>query len=628
MFLGRTSAHVKSNSGLFLSLESLEADLEKQFQSPTFAFQSLHDQTIRAVVLSPTTSRKFVLPPPLEQKDVTFVPNDNWSVETGLLTPSLKKNRPALQQRYDAPPAAAAGKGDSSTFQDLRTYVQQGDIEGIGRVLTGGDDSRRLDLTKSFAENGLTSIQMAQVAHVIGRRLPLPFLFHRPLHEVQRALLDPEYCCKASQVAARVDPELAALMLEDCRLPILTLSAPGDRVAAATDAVPTSSVDGGDRTGILLTGATGFIGIHVLRELLVSHPTRSVWCLVRAANAEEGLRRVQRTAQDFQVSDIPQESWSRVHAVCGELGAVVVPSATDVQLLQRHVGVIVHLAATVNWRSRYQDLRVANVLGTRWLLSLAASVQPPMRLVHASTIGVLTKALRATNQLHLAFWRDLEAPVDTKQVGEAISEDADIGTDVTEAGVLDDNGYSQTKWVCDRLLLGHAESVPSTLCRIAFVGWCGRTGAANRTDFFARFVRSVHRQQAAPASDDALSAINLLPVEAAAVRLAAAATANGPVPQVLNFTNNHATGDLLFARLARAVSDRVEFVQHADFVERVAKDPKDPMLPLLPTIVHRLPRPWHLDDSAMQKLVKTDQIDAITDDSINRFIHWILRADR
>ena len=51
-----------------------------------------------------------------------------------------------------------------------------------------------------------------------------------------------------------------------------------------------------DTAGILLTGATGFIGRHVLRELLQSH--RFVTALVRpghAATAEDRLRALMRS---------------------------------------------------------------------------------------------------------------------------------------------------------------------------------------------------------------------------------------------------------------------------------------------------------------------------------------------
>ena len=48
----------------------------------------------------------------------------------------------------------------------------------------------------------------------------------------------------------------------------------------------------------LLTGATGTLGAHILHELLGNTDVRQIFCLVRAADEEEGHKRVSKSLVD------------------------------------------------------------------------------------------------------------------------------------------------------------------------------------------------------------------------------------------------------------------------------------------------------------------------------------------
>jgi L-2-aminoadipate reductase len=81
------------------------------------------------------------------------------------------------------------------------------------------------------------------------------------------------------------------------------------------------SSDFGDRPlTIFLTGATGFLGAFVLRDLLTRKDRVSkVYCLVRASDATSALGRIRQGASDRGVWD---EGWikeSRLEVLCGDL---------------------------------------------------------------------------------------------------------------------------------------------------------------------------------------------------------------------------------------------------------------------------------------------------------------------
>lgn len=67
----------------------------------------------------------------------------------------------------------------------------------------------------------------------------------------------------------------------------------------------------------LLTGATGFLGVYVLRAVLAAQPHARVHVLVRgAADDAAAMQRVRETATRFGVDAI---DWQRVAAVRGDL---------------------------------------------------------------------------------------------------------------------------------------------------------------------------------------------------------------------------------------------------------------------------------------------------------------------
>ena len=83
---------------------------------------------------------------------------------------------------------------------------------------------------------------------------------------------------------------------------------------------PLPDTFGSQKLTVLLTGATGFLGAFVLRDLLSRDRVAKVICLVRAKNPEEALSRLREGATDRAVWD---ESWikdARLEVVVGDLG--------------------------------------------------------------------------------------------------------------------------------------------------------------------------------------------------------------------------------------------------------------------------------------------------------------------
>ncbi len=237
----------------------------------------------------------------------------------------------------------------------------------------------------------------------------------------------------------------------------------------------------GPATDVLLTGATGFLGAYLLRELL-DRTTARVWCLVRAAGAEHGMARIHATLENYRLWE-PGFA-TRIVAVPGDLAAPDLGlSAPDRARLAEQIHVIYHNGARVNHLEPYARLRQANVEGTREILRLATTAHAkPVHFV--STTGTVVAAGEST-------------PV-TEDVARAAAD-------------LVDSGYIISKWTAEQLLFqARDRGLPVRVYRPGLISGDLQFGAHNPDDSFWNMIRAAALLGAAP--DVADATVSLAPV--------------------------------------------------------------------------------------------------------------------
>ncbi|WKX74564.1 thioester reductase domain-containing protein [Streptomyces sp. XD-27] len=224
-------------------------------------------------------------------------------------------------------------------------------------------------------------------------------------------------------------------------------------------------------TGVLLTGATGFLGAFLLHQLLDTTGHR-VYCLVRAASEDEGLDRLRRAADAYA---LPAPDPDRVRVVLGDLHTVedVCENHRGGELA-RQVGHILHCAAKVVFTEPYSELRSENVLATLGLLRWARR--------HGVRDFGFVSSLAATGPALGADGRTLETreqPLDPAQ-----------------------GGYGVGKWVCERLLeRAESEGMRVRVFRPGLILGSTRTGACNPKDMLWRMLASGVATGAHPLDD-------------------------------------------------------------------------------------------------------------------------------
>jgi long-chain acyl-CoA synthetase len=152
---------------------------------------------------------------------------------------------------------------------------------------------------------------------------------------------------------------------------------------------------------ILLTGATGFLGMELIARWLEDDDGPDVFVAVRARDAAGARERVDELLG--RLYDEPPESAARLRPIAAELTADGLGlTARDHTDLVASVGRVVHCAASISFTLPLDEARAINVEGTREVLSLAREISDLERVVHVSTAYVAGRSGGTFREVDLA----------------------------------------------------------------------------------------------------------------------------------------------------------------------------------------------------------------------------------
>ena len=188
----------------------------------------------------------------------------------------------------------------------------------------------------------------------------------------------------AATAAERTVAPLSGALPPQCERDLNSLRAFVRR--AIGDGKPAAAVPVSDVKEVLLTGATGFVGRFVLRDLLCMEGDLLVHCLVRATDREHGLQRLRAALEE---ADIWDEAFAaRIRVVAGDIGeAGLGLGQADFDDLAQRIDAVHHFAADVSLSASYLSIRKANAFSMRNVLELCLRTRLK-HLFHASTMGV------------------------------------------------------------------------------------------------------------------------------------------------------------------------------------------------------------------------------------------------
>ncbi len=338
-------------------------------------------------------------------------------------------------------PLGATGKLDRKALPapavEIREYQAPAtaDEQIVASAIAGVLELERVGRDDDFFVLGGTSLAAIRVraalAEQLGIEVPLRLLFSYPLvSDLALAVRD-----ESSASSAGPDPAVDAILDPSIDL---TGCAPQRTDAPAT---------------LLLTGATGFLGSFLLRELL-EQTSATIHCLVRAADDASALDRIVSTAAKYRIDLRPH--LDRIIGVPGDLARpnLGIDPLRFAELAAR-ADAIYHNGALVNHLEPYARMRAANVCGTTEVLRLATTTR--VKPIHyVSTLSVLA----------------------------GIPQDSGV-----PAGLP---GYAMTKWVAEQLVhAAIARGVPIAVYRPGLITGDSRTGVAPAEDAWWTMLRAM-----------------------------------------------------------------------------------------------------------------------------------------
>ncbi|MFT3770844.1 MAG: thioester reductase domain-containing protein [Minicystis sp.] len=523
--VGRVQNVIKLGQGEFVAIDRIEAELagaplvDRIFVHPDASSSSLlavvvphfgplgqrieagdrsraeiaaHPEAALAVLRSLHDHGRHVGLASYELPRAVLVEAEPMTVASGLITASGKLARPAAIAHYGprlaaidrAGPAIAAG---GSLADQLAAVVSS----VVGRAVDAGEP-----LHEGLGVDSLVTAEVLSAAStMLGRDIPLGLWFEA------RTLGD---------LAQRLDRGTLGRLAPGDDQPERDLAIePGHDDRLAAPRLPFETV--------ILTGATGLLGAHLL-ESLVSRTEARVVCLVRAPSDVAAADRVRTTLARYA---IPSPAPARWTAIAADLATPrLALTAARFDDLAAHADAVLHAGATVSWLHAYEALRAPNVLGTNTLLELALRVR--------------TKPFHFVSTISTAPARGDESSV--------------LPLSDARAG----GGYGLSKWVAEQLVRRAGErGHPVAVYRPSMITGHSERGLGNPDDYVNRYLRAC--VQSGRHLDAAGERLDMTPVDFVAdgiVALMAARPEGGSTHHLTNIDQS-----LTYTDLGRALAN-------------------------------------------------------------------------
>ncbi len=264
-----------------------------------------------------------------------------------------------------------------------------------------------------------------------------------------------------------------------------------------------SSVKNG---AILLTGATGFLGIHLLHALL-KNTQMDVYCLVRASSSDKAYQRILDTAQKnhlFTLNDT-----KRIIALPGDITKENFGlDGVTFSDISSSVGAILHSAAEVNMLLQYEALKATNVTATKRVIEFAQTGRHK-ELHYISSLAIF---------------------------------DGDECIDVNEDSALEhvsnlSGGYAQSKWIADKAVINAIDhGLTAKIYRCGRIWGCSKTGKMPANDFIWKFINGCIKMGSIP---EVAMTLDVMPVDFLSTVITALMTRAAPNQNIYHLANSN-----------------------------------------------------------------------------------------
>lgn len=464
-FLGRIDNQVKIR-GFRVELGEIERTLQQQ------------KDIKEAVVISRDTEGDskyliaFIVSRPEAEKDIS-------SVRSALKEELPGYMIPAQIIFIDKIPLTANGKTDAQALKDLADKEAKELISFepptneteriVVDVWSSALERPVINITDNFFDIGGNSLLVATVAVALERKLDtkvyLRDIYQFPvLQDLSEVLIARSRATREAVPMEDVEPYVA--LQKDVYL------APGTVFAGGFDPKQIENP-----ATIFLTGVTGFVGIHLLQELLDT-TNADIYCLVRAQDQFHAMEKIERCFKQYHIPQ-KEEQKARIIPVIGDLALPALGLSEEIfTKLAKQTDLIYHSGSSVNFIEPYSYMKTPNVEGLREIIKLAGAERTKC-LALLSTISVYSWGHVFTGKTVMLESDDIEQNL---------------------MSVSKDIGYVRSKWVMEAVAdLAAKEGLPLITYRLGYAMCHSETGASASYQWWSGLVKNCIEFKSYPA---------------------------------------------------------------------------------------------------------------------------------
>ncbi|WP_267955543.1 amino acid adenylation domain-containing protein [Pectobacterium versatile] len=365
------------------------------------------------------------------------------------LNPNGKIDKSGLRARYEA------GEWSLSCGEQSGEYrAEEQQIAAIWRQVLGHE---HFSYTDSFFDVGGHSLLAASLMKEIGEALQVRTWIRDIYENSHIQALASALAERKNTPEPSLDREPIRQLQEDVRLPEgVTFNRAEGMQGLAT------------QRHILLTGVTGFVGIHLLLDLLNSGYA-DIHCPVRRTVHADSEERLNATLEKYALG-LSALQRRRVHLYHADLAEPHLGmNRSDYIWLVDNVDAIYHSASAVNFIQPYSWMKRDNVQGLIELVRFAGENK--------------TKALILLSTISVYSWGHLYTH---KRV---MYEHDDIGQNIE--AVITDIGYVRSKWVMESIAdLAASQGLPLITFRLGYATYHSQSGACASYQWWGRLVQT------------------------------------------------------------------------------------------------------------------------------------------
>ena len=283
---------------------------------------------------------------------------------------------------------------------------------------------------------------------------------------------------------------------------------------------------------VFLTGGSGFVGVHLLANILKRTDAR-VSCLMPYGSVPGAAQRLATGLGRHQLTI----DWSRVHILLGDLSKPRLGLQQGLYRdLQESLDLVIHAGADVSLFSNYEQLKEVNVDGVGRMLEMANSTRR-IPLTHISSYSVFNEP--SYREAQAVFEEPLPA---------------------TEP--LLRNGYAASKWMAERICNEAAASgAPVKILRLPYVLGAASSGTCNPHGYMELILRAMLLASSAPDLDFSLTCVPVDICSDLAVRISLRSPSQGGIFHLTPFTPFH------WSEICEAASHYVHNLEHLPAIE-------------------------------------------------------------